>query len=179
MPQLVPDFLSPEAHQEVPTQVTHPASRRPVLFAPAQYALRYRARDPVKLVLQRTQMVCAVENLEKATVVEAHCLCRFAPPPTQAVLNGCGLLKNVLYMRDVKHVVGCIVMCIFADFVLDLPTVGLALHALTQVPRQFWPDDSINTLLCNAKGHNQRLVLRVKASSDITLDTEALKKRWR
>ena len=33
---------------------------------------------------------------------------------------------------------------------------------LPQVPREFWPEVSINTLQCNEKGHHQRLVQRVQ-----------------
>ena len=44
--------------------------------------------------------------------------------PAQAVLNAGGPLKNALFMREVNHVVGCTDMCMFAGFVLGLPTVG-------------------------------------------------------
>ena len=124
LPQLVPDFLSLEGHVKVALKVAHPASRHRVLFAPAQHALRYQPRDPVTLVQQRAKIVCAMENIEKAIVFEAHCLCRFAPFPTQPVLNEGGPLKNVRFMREVSHVVGCTDTCIFADVVQSSPTVG-------------------------------------------------------
>ena len=44
---------------------------------------------------------------------------------------------------------------------------------LPQVPREFWPEVSVNISQCNAKGHNFDLVQRVKASADLTMDSEA------
>ena len=48
----------------------------------------------------------------------------------------------------------------------------------TQVPRQHWPASTIQDLLANADGHNKRLIIRTRPSSDRALDEEAWSKTF-
>ena len=75
-------------------------------------------------------------------------------------------------MSEISYIIGNVDWSLLAEYVLGLSTVGWALHASTQVPRQHWPASTIQDLLANADGHNKRLIIRTWQSSDRALDEE-------
>ena len=104
-------------------------------------------------------------NDETAVVFEVHRLCRGAPVLEQFVLNAGGPLKTVLSLC-VKFITFWVALkCVFADCVFGFTHSGVEHSMLPQVPREFWPEVSVNISQCNEKCHNVDLVQRVKVQT--------------
>ena len=130
-------------------------------------AIDYQPCDCRTLIQQRSDMRYALRLLAAPTMDEGVELCRHAPRPTQAVLKGGGPLRNFPFMRSISYIIGSMDPSLFTDYVLGLATLGCALHAPTQVPREHWHVFMIQDLLANADAHNKRMISRTRPSSNL------------
>ena len=176
LPQLVPDFLGPDAHLSVAQAVAHPFTRPPVLFPPVQYALAVQPRSMDTLNKQREEMMLALDQLAAATLEDAQFLASKVPWPTLQVMEAGGPLKNIPFMREITFIIGTVDPQLMPDFVLGLPMMGWAQHAPTQAQRDRQPEESILEFVEQSEQHNKKLLRRTKPSADATLDVEAWEK---
>ena len=63
LPQLIPDGFLPEPHAEVALSTVHLFARKRWLPAHVQYTMEHQARDPGKVIRQRSAMTAALEEL--------------------------------------------------------------------------------------------------------------------
>ena len=159
MPQLIPDHLTPEEHQEVAMQCPHPMSVGTTLFPPVRYAI-----EATKWLDTETVQWYRDRNLETIKELAAeldeemqHCL-KYVHPYTYKVLVQNQHTRHAPLMRELAMVAQIEDWSCCPTLLVGAPMLGHAVWVLGMMTRSTSATASIQDFLAMAPARNAKLI---------------------
>ena len=166
LPQLIPDFLSPEEHLQVAMVTQHPLGLSTAAPSWCEAAFTEQDQNCDTVNNRRVDLVDALQALHAVTAQESIRICAAVHPYIRPVVAR----RSVAFMRELQFVTGAADACFLADFLLGSPMFGWTCHAPAHMQRRTAPDMTIQELLSGALTHNHELLSKVGPSGDAALD---------